>query len=121
MKIFLALVFLMILLSAPVHAQRESRFFEAIYDIPVMPGLSEVSGQSLSFDKPDGRIAQSVAAAPGVAWKDVENFYDSSLPQLGWSRIAPGAYVRGGETLKIASDSSGEIPLVRFTLGPSNP
>lgn len=95
-------------------------FFEALYDVPVMPGLEEVKEQAMLFDKPDGRIASVVAASKTLNASDITRFYDESLPQLGWKKTAQNQYVRGSDRLVMDLSKSPPLTVVHFTLSPAN-
>lgn len=96
----------------------ESRFFETLYDVPIMPGLVEIPDMALNFDKPDGRISQAGAVAADLKKQAVFVFYQESLGQMGWKKIAEGSYVREGEKLEIFTEKSGTSLLIRFLLQP---
>lgn len=93
-------------------------FFEALYDVPVMPGLEEVKDQAVLFDKPDGRIASVVAASKSLSAAQIVGFYDESLPQLGWKKIAQNQYVRGSDRLVMDFTKAPPLTVVHFTLSP---
>ena len=93
-------------------------FFEALYDVPVMPGLEEVKDQAVLFDKPDGRIASVVAASKTLNAADIARFYDESLPQLGWKKISQNQYVRGKDRLVMDLTKTPPLTVVHFTLSP---
>lgn len=93
-------------------------FFEALRDVPVMPGLTELPEQAVVFDKPDGRIAESVALRNGATQAGIEAFYLRTLPQLGWSPAGANAYVRGGESLSLSFPADEGSSLVRFRIVP---
>lgn len=79
-----------------------------------MQGMQEIPDSIVVFDKADGRIVDfEAASAAGAA--EVQAFYDSALPPLGWQKTAPGQYVRGAETLSITLDAQ---RLVHFSLKP---
>lgn len=118
LKNFTLIICLALVCALPVHAGQPPQFFEALYDVPVMPGLDEIPEMSMVFDKPGGRIAQSVAEAPSLAARDIEAFYNESLPQLGWSAVSQGAYLRENERLKISIEDTSGTRIVRFLLEP---
>jgi hypothetical protein len=91
-------------------------FVPGIDDLPLMPGLV-AEADALVFDKPDGRIVQATARG-GLESRAVRDFYDSTLPQLGWRRQSAGRYVREGEALDIAIEGTGGRITVQFTLSP---
>ena len=117
------LLSLMVLtLSAGMVAAQNAKapvFFEALYDVPVMPGLEEVKEQAMLFDKPDGRIASVVAASKTLSAGDISRFYDESLPQLGWKKTAQNQYVRGSDRLVMDLSKSPPLTVVHFTLSPA--
>lgn len=77
-------------------------FFSGIQDMPLMPGLTELADQGVAFDKPGGRIVESVAYIDGPSAAEIEGFYGDTLPQLGWRRIDARHFVRGGERLALS-------------------
>ncbi len=104
-------------MPVPSHGE-ETRFFEALYDVPAMPGLVEAKEQTMVFDKPDGKIALVTAQAKSRTQAQVEGFYAEVLPQLGWKKTKQNQYVRDGETLILAfSPLQGGIG-VQFSLSP---
>lgn len=66
----------------------EVSYFEDIADLPLAPGLTEQADRGLTFDKPDGRIIEAMAAGD-VAPEAVIRFYQETLPALGWRLIGP--------------------------------
>lgn len=118
-----AALFLMALLLAPSagFAGEEfysPRFLTTLQDVPLMPGLSEVEEDSMMFDKPSGRIAESTARAESLATDEIEKFYSATLPQLGWLETKEGAYVRQNEELNITVANVDGESFVRFMLTP---
>ena len=90
-----------------------------VEDLPLMPGLSEIAGAGLVFDKPEGRIVEAYARG-SLTPEAVLAFYRRSLPQLGWVAAGPAAYHREGERLDLAvlgQDTAGTVVL-RFSLSP---
>jgi hypothetical protein len=106
-------------------ATAEDKFFSAIEDLPRMDGLSEVDGVGVIFDSPSGRIVELLSI--GKVNKDVvSNFYSQTLPQLGWTEMAPNKFSREDETLILefsqTLDVSGSALVqlgVRFILSPA--
>lgn len=92
-------------------------FLQAIPDLPLMEGLSELQNEGLVFDKPDGRIIEAYARGQ-VQSEAVLRFYEQTLPQLGWQAIEPQAWRREGERLDIAVTQEAPYTLVRFVLKP---
>jgi hypothetical protein len=85
-----ALIVAALLAVAPAHA--EGRFFSAIEDLPLAPGLEE-AGPPFWFDDANGRIVAALARGPARPG-EVRRFYLDTLPALGWS-FSPGAGVEG--------------------------
>lgn len=119
MKIF-TLFLTCLLLAAPLGAKAaDARFFETLYDVPVMPGMAELPDRSLVFDKPEGRFAQAGAAGEKVTEEGIKAFYKASLPQLGWAPAGADSYIREGEKLTLSVGSEGVYKVARFTLSPA--
>lgn len=119
LTVFLALVFIP---QGPVWAQTGTAapvFFEALYDVPVMPGLEELKDQAMLFDKPDGKIASVVAASRRLSAADVTGFYEATLPQLGWKKTTQNQYVRGDDRLVMEITRTPPLTVVHFTLSPA--
>jgi hypothetical protein len=125
LMVALRLLFLTVLMAAgfamPCPAHAEGSFFEALYDIPVMPGLEEIKGEAMLFDKPDGRIASVVAASKDLSPSQVGAFYAESLPQLGWRKTKENQYVRDEDQLTVEVSRKAPLTVVHFTLSPLKP
>jgi hypothetical protein len=102
-------------------------FLSTLEDVPLMPGLIEIAGAGMVFDKPDGRIAETFAEG-ALAVAAVRRFYEESLPQLGWrlrarriAGAAPGDLVfeRENERLSIGVAGKDGALRVRFALFPN--
>lgn len=96
---------LALVLAPAVAAEPPSPgFLGAVEDMPLMPGLTEEVDAELIFDKPGGRIVETVAAG-AVTSDAVRDFYLATLPQLGWRIVegdSPGLrFRRDGETLSL--------------------
>ena len=90
-------------------------------DLPLMDGLKQAEDASVSFDSPSGRIIEAYAQSNTISKQKIADFYNKTLPQLGWSRIsgkgkaASVSYTREGEMLTISIDD-GTPASVRFEL-----
>ena len=93
------------------------RFFTAVEDLPVMPGLTERPGSAASFEKPEGRIV-TLTADGAVSRNAVIAFYDRVLPQLGWIRARDGSFGRESERLRFAFAGAKAGLSVRITITP---
>mgnify|MGYP003147165036 FL=1 len=103
--------------AIPADGAENDQFLSVIEDMPLMPGLIEVADAATVFETTRGRIVEAWAEGD-AAMSAITDFYDATLPQLGWSRLAAGSYRREGETLTIEQISGGAPTTVRFTLTP---
>jgi len=88
-----------------VLAARAETFLSVLDDVPVMPGMVELSGEAVAFDAAAGRIVETAIAGrqrPGLDPGAVLAFYGASLPLLGWRAESPSRFVRDGEVLELA-------------------
>lgn len=100
-------------------ASVSERFFEPLYDVPVMSGLQEIGDQALLFDKPSGRIASVVAVSDHLTSTEIVEFYARTLPQLGWKKINKNQYVRDESTLFLDLVERPPLVVVQFSLFPA--
>ncbi len=90
-------------------------------DLPLMDGLKQAEDTAVSFDTPSGRIIEAYAQSNTISKQKITDFYNKTLPQLGWSRVsgkgkaASVSYTREGEVLTISVDD-GTPASVRFEL-----
>ena len=92
-----------VLMIAPViasQAQETSRFISVLDDLPLMQGLVEDADSATVFDTARGRIVE-VFDSGALKEGRVLAFYDETLPQLGWRRVASGLFRREGEVLSL--------------------
>jgi len=104
--------------QGPDAGAKAPAFFEALYDVPVMPGLEEAKDQAMLFDKPNGRIASVIAASKTLGVAEIGRFYAETLPQLGWRKTAENQYVRGEDRLVMELVKKPPLTIVHFTLSP---
>ena len=112
-----AVLFIMALrgLSHPVTAQKT--FFSTVEDLPLMPGLSEVSEEAVFFDIIHGRIVEVVAIG-AMSSDKITEFYDMVLPQLGWGKLSEGKFSRANETLQFWIRTKGQENVLRISINP---
>lgn len=116
MKYFILIGFIMFPSMGNAQPQQQQQaFFETLYDVPVMEGIIEIPDMALTFDKPNGRIAQAGAQFDRLSKSKILSFYAQILPQLGWRRLSEGRYSREGEDLVISFEQGG---IVKFLLKP---
>ena len=90
-------------------------------DLPLMDGLKQAEDTAVSFDTPSGRIIEAYAQSNTISKQKITDFYNKTLPQLGWSRVSGKgkavsvSYTREGEVLTISVDD-GTPASVRFEL-----
>ncbi len=92
-------------------------FVGGVEDLPLMAGLDEVAEAGMVFDKPAGRIVEAFAVGQ-VEARAVRAFYAAALPQLGWTQVGAGTFVREGESLIIDIEGDGATLTVRFSIAP---
>lgn len=97
--------------------QSEGGFVAGVEDLPLMPGLREVTEAGVVFPSPAGRIVEALAVGP-AAPEEVRAFYAAALPQLGWKALDTWRYEREGEVLKIEVGGGGDTITVRFAISP---
>jgi hypothetical protein len=112
-------IVLMLLVAAPlvVMAQTPAAYVSGLEDVPLMSGLAPMRVGDVAFDSPLGRIV-IVNAQGAVERRGVQDFYATSLTQLGWDRIGDSAFRRQGEMLRLEFGQQGSLLTVRFTLSP---
>jgi len=109
---------LAILLMAP--AAQATEYLAGASDLPLAAGLKEQPDKGAVFDTPLGRIVTAYATGNAKP-QAVFDFYDATLPQLGWERDKTGTYHRKQETLKIDVVGPEQGPCkVSFTLSSQN-
>jgi hypothetical protein len=101
----------------PATADDTPRFIAGTEDLPLMPGLSELTGSGFAFDTANGRIVEAYATGE-VAEDEVLRFYAETLPQLGWEQASPRGFRREGERLSIDFVAGGKPITVHFSLAP---
>jgi hypothetical protein len=117
-KLFLTAVFMAVFPFA-AWAVSSPQFFSSIPDMPLMDGLTELTDQTVVFDKPEGRIIESVALIDGQAPDSVLKFYGETLPQLGWTRAADLSFHRENEVLKMSVEGNEGKNFLRVNISPA--
>ncbi|MCB1651401.1 MAG: hypothetical protein KDI46_05045 [Alphaproteobacteria bacterium] len=93
-------------------------FSAVIPDVPLVPGTVELEDQGVSFDKPGGRVAESVVDMADVSKAFVLWFYRQSLPQFGWTAQADGDFAREGEVLSLVFEPEEAPSFFRIVIKP---
>lgn len=106
-------------------ATRADEFSDIMGDVPLMSGLIEDVDQRLVFDKPEGRIVQTVVFGH-VFVGDAKKFYLGLLPELGWvpdGKTTEGlnfSFVREGEILELRFLANQNEITIYFNLSPNS-
>jgi hypothetical protein len=83
--------------AAPAHA---ADFLTAIEDVPLPKGMIE-QAEPVVFESDQGRVVRA-AVTGNLSCKDMETFYATALPALGWTRQGNEmAFRRDNEQLKL--------------------
>ena len=118
MKGLLGLLALLALIWGTIPAPAdEPAYVAGLEDLPLMPGLSELSGSGFAFDTANGRIVEAYAVGE-VEEAAVLEFYAETLPQLGWEQASPRGFRREGERLSIEFVPGSKPVTVHFSLAP---
>lgn len=96
----------------------KSGFVPNLPDVPLPENFVIDESTSTFFDSAEGRIAE--VNAQGISSvSEVNGFYDSSMPALGWTRIGNLAYKKEGELLVITPEQGNNLTNLKFSLRPS--
>jgi hypothetical protein len=113
-------------LSGAVWAAEADAFVPGLEDVPLFAGLTVDSSSIVNFDTTSGRIVEAIATGPesaatsnaAISTATVTQFYQSALPQLGWSRTGVLDFEREGEHLSLSLQEMGGVLFVHFNLKP---
>jgi len=120
MKNVFIIFILSIIVSFPVFAKPQESvktYSSVIEDLPLMPYMSENNDESIIFDKPDGRIIESIAIVNSTMEK-INKFYKNNLPPLGWKYISNSKFIRDNEILTIKITTEKNYQRILFILTP---
>ena len=112
-------VLVVVTLGIGIQMTHAEEFLSVLDDMPLAPGLTELSDQAADFETPAGRIIDAAAQGEVVSIT-VSTFYDKTLPALGWVREGPGLFVRDHErlTITVAPAARKGWVTARFSLRP---
>ncbi len=113
---YILTICLLFMLALPAYA--EQGFFSTMQDMPLMAGLEELTDHGVSFDKPEGRIIESLAIMHEVTEQQVLEFYQSTLPQFGWGVVDGDSFFRNNEFLEISFEENNGAKLVKIMVKP---
>lgn len=115
----LCLSLLWVLCFALTTEAKQIRFIDGLEDIPLMDGLTQKLGHTVSFGNEESRFIEVYLTSTRVGFKKVESFYKESLPQLGWTYQGTfdntAVFYRDGESLGIYKESSKPLQ-IRITV-----
>ena len=113
---FLVIAVTLTMLAAPALAADNTVYLKEIDDLPLPAGFVEQPGGT-EFDAPTGRIVEATAQGHGLE-VEIAQFYDATLPELGWNRVSDSTYARDKEVLHVDTSISGMNVTVHFSLAP---
>jgi hypothetical protein len=108
-------------ISAQAAQSTADSFVPGLEDVPLFAGLTVDSSSIVNFDTTSGRIVEAMAAgtaSAAISTTAVTQFYQSTLPQLGWSRIGVLDFEREGEHLSLSLQETDGVLSVHFNLKP---
>lgn len=100
------------------QGERNQVYFTVLTDVPVMPGMVEITDQAFVFDKAEGRVVEVVGFLSLSSSADPVEFYKTVLPELGWKPLKTGVFQRNNEQLVVRAEKLTREVLVRFQLSP---
>ena len=96
-RLLYKIVFLLCFWALPSLADQ---FLMGTEDVPLMDGMTYSVDETFSFENEDGRLYFSktfISLKPQKIW----DFYEKTLPQLGWQKNAAGVFERESDILRI--------------------
>ncbi|MFP4312951.1 MAG: hypothetical protein ACLFR0_01380 [Alphaproteobacteria bacterium] len=120
MRIFILTITFLGLFCSSVYAQgndeaMRAEFLEALPDVPRMDGMREMEDFILVFDKPEGRIIETLVHTENISVQEIKNYYAQTLPQLGWHKTESDEFVREEEKLSMHYEKD----FVKITVSPN--
>ncbi len=98
MRTFLAAWTLAAVVAGASGLASAAEYLKGHEDLPLLAGLTQDRDSVMVFDTPRGRVVEAFAQTPESETR-VFAAYAEALPQMGWTKKAPGKFVRDGETL----------------------
>lgn len=119
MKRFCFFILCGLLFTLPVSAAQKTKFIDGLEDVPLMNGLEQQVGNTVSFGNEESRFIEVSLTSAKAGFKKVESFYKESLPQLGWTYQGTSEntllFYRDGESLSIHKESAKPL-VIRITV-----
>ncbi len=111
----------LVIFLASAAARAETAYLTALPDVPLMAQMQEIRDSDVVFDKAQGRIVEETVKASKLTPQQIVNFYQATLPALGWKTINPQRFSRNGEQLIVNLDKLKDEGLVKFSVSPIQP
>ena len=121
-KILALMCFLLSVFAYPVQA---AQFVDGMDDVPLPEGMMQITQDDFSFGNEETRLLEAYltevrgAKKQKMRFAKVSDFYQESLPQLGWiyqgNRGNDLLFYRDGETLEVVRESVSPL-IVRITV-----
>ncbi len=122
-KIISTFIFAALLLS--VNPAQATQFIDGMDDVPLPDGMTQITQDDFSFGNEETRLLEAHLTeirsknAPKIKFAKISEFYQESLPQLGWiyqgNRGNDLLFYRDGETLEVVRESVSPL-IVRITV-----
>jgi hypothetical protein len=80
--------------------------------------MTEVEDQSFSFDKPEGRVIESVGFLSASTPQTIYEYYHGALIPLGWKPLKNNVFSRNHEQMLIEVERVQKGFLIKFRLSP---
>lgn len=86
-------------------------------DIPLMDGMKINESDTFSFDVPAGQIT-GFTATSNKSKKEIQEFYKTTLEELGWQKKSATLYQRDQDelVLQITAQKQGTIIKIQYSL-----
>lgn len=108
-----------IFLIANVGFVSATEFIEGLEDIPIIDGFTQVDNNTVSFGNEESRLIETYISSKKATFKEAQNFYAKTLPQMGWKILKNTfesiSFERENEILEIVRENQKPL-LVRITL-----
>ncbi len=95
------------------------QFIEGMDDVPMLEGMHQITQDDVLFGNEETRLLEAYFNAPKLKFSAIADFYNESLPQLGWiyqgNRGNDLLFYREGETLEVVRESVSPL-IVRITV-----
>lgn len=112
------LLILCLCLFLPLTARAEQSYLSYLPDVPLITGMAELEDQSVVFDKAEGRVIETAVFTKSSTQKAIMEYYQKTLPELGWSSLSSDRFLRNGEQLIVKCEKVSGGVVTKFSLSP---